>query len=227
MGLDASEPRAGALLEACLDAFLGPRDGDIIDDEVCVVGNLTRAAIRMGRRDDPRVARGLAWLVAAQRDDGGWHCWPEQAQGGTLDSWEALGAFAALPPAERPRETVARGVAFLLRERLGMDDPYEPWRRIHFPRHYYYDALLGLDLATELGNPHDARLAPALAWLLGKRGADGRWRLDAQHPDLAEGADYAPKGLAAITPLVVEPVGEPSKWATLQAMRVLQRAQGA
>lgn len=222
LGVTADEPRAGALLDACLAEFLGegpePRDA-----EVCVVGNTARAAILMGRGEDPRVARALAWLVATQMPDGGWHCWQEQGRG-TIDAWEALGAFAALPAARRPAESVARGVEFFLANRLGVDDPYAPWRRIHFPTHYYYDVLLGLDLVTQLGGARDARLAPALTWLEGRRGDDGRWRLDAAHPDIGEGADYD-VDVSTMRPLEVEPPGAPSRWATLRALRVLRRAR--
>lgn len=222
MGVDAQEPRAAALLEACLAFFLG--DGDTPRDaEVCVVGNICRAAIRMGRGEDARVRRGLAWLERTQYPQGGWHCWPDESDVPSLDAWEALGAFAALPPAQRPQASVARGVEFFLQERLGAADPYEAWHRIHFPNHYYYDLLVGLDLVTQLGDPRDARLAPALAWLRGKRGADGRWRLDTDHPDLAEGAGYTVRDLGSVRPLQVEPPGAPSRWATLRAMRILAR----
>lgn len=226
MGVPASIPQAGELLDACLDAFvLDPEEY-----EVCVTGNLARSAARMGRGDDPRARAAVRWLVETQLPDGGWHCWPKEEPHGTLDAWEALGAFSAIPPAARPpdvRAAVARGVEFFVSRGLGVDDPYEPWRRLHFPNHYYYDVLVGLDLATSVGDPHDARLAPALAWLEGKCGKDGTWRADADHPDLGDGAGYELRAGEPVTPLRVEPLGEPSKWLTLAALRTLRRARGA
>jgi hypothetical protein len=138
-----------------------------------------------------------------------------------------LGAFDALPrSAWSPsiRASAERGVEFFLSQGLGLADPYEPWRRLHFPRHYYYDVFVGLDLATALGNPRDPRLAPALAWLEAKRRPDGRWSADAAHPDLAEGADYTLRTGEPVTPLVVEEPLQPSKWVTLAALCVLRRS---
>lgn len=226
MGVPASEPAAGALLARCLDAFYGRERVARGEQEVCLTGNLARSALLMGRGDDSRVEEALAWLVETQLPDGGWHCWPEEDPHGTLDAWEALGAFAAVPPARRSaamREAIARGVEHFLAKGLGVGDPYEPWRRLHFPRHYYYDVLAGLEIATALGDPREARLAPALAWLAGKRGADGRFALDALHPDLGEGADYELRAGEPVTPLRVEAPGAPSKWVTLAALRVLRR----
>ncbi len=231
MGAPGAEPRIQAALEACLDVF-GNSDGGFGHrkaSHLCVTGNLARAAIVFGRGEDPRVARAIDWLVAAQRPDGGWNCFPEDESGGTPDSWEPLGAFAALPPLRRPREAVARGVDFFLDRRLGLDDPYAPWRRIHFPHHYYYDFLIGLDLVTALGTAGDDRLVPALDLLRSKRRPDGRWALDATHPDIDPEGDppYKPvikEFLANVRRIEVEPPGSPSRWATLSGMIVLARA---
>lgn len=226
MGAPADDPRLARALDLIF-AFYPKPDGGMgrRGSHLCTTGNLCRAAILLGRGDDPRVARGIEWLVAQQMPDGGWHCWPEGDANGTIDAWEAMAAFAALPESARPRESVRRGLDFLFSHHLGIGGGYAPHERIHFPRHYYYDALVGLDIATAI-SPTDARLAPAIRWLERKRGADGLWRLDKHHPDFDD-PDYTPYGPGIdlpIVPLVVEETGSPSKWATLYALRVLRRA---
>ena len=232
MDAPGSDGRIIKILEACLDAFAKPDGGfGRSDSHLCTTGNMVRAATLFGRSDDPRVERGVGWLLAAQRADGGWNCFPEDEPGSTVDSWEPLAALGTTRSSQRSPEierAIKRGVTFFLEQRLGVDAGYEPWRRIHFPRHYYYDFLLGLELITSLGDPQDARLKPALDLLLSKRSADGKWALDITHPDVDPEGDppYKPiyaEMMRTTVRLEVEPPGVPSRWATLAAMRVLQR----
>lgn len=226
MGAPGDDPRIARALDACLREFQKPEGGfGRRASHLCTTGNIVRAATLLGRGDDPRVRRGLEWLVSQQLDDGGWTCWPDEGREGLLDAWEALGAFAAMPPGERPRKAVERGVAFMLSKKLGAEEGYAPWRRAHFPRHYYYDLLVGLDLATTLGDPRDERLGPALAWLRSRRLPDGRFAHEDHHPDHDDPdySPYAPGMDLPIEPLVIEPEGAPSKWVTQASLRVLRR----
>jgi hypothetical protein len=228
-----NDPRIQAVLEGILKASQKHEGGfGKLESHICVTGNVVRAAIHFGRGDDPRVRRGMEWLLAQQRHDGGWNCFPEDEPNSTVDSWEPLAALGTIPTPQRSpevRRSIERGVKFFLDQRLGVEAGYEPWRRIHFPRHYYYDFLLGLELVTSLGDPHDPRLKPALDLLLSKSTADDRWALDITHPDVDPEGDppYKPiwaKFLATVVRLEVEPPGTSSRWASLAAMRVLQKS---
>jgi hypothetical protein len=199
--------------------------------ELCITGNLARTFNRGGLGEDPRVRAAYEWLVEHQMDDGGWHCFYEKAFGrGTLDAWEGLYAFAFLPRAKqtpRIRRSIEAGAAFFLERELLHQGKrrYVPWYRTHYPVHYYYDFLVGLDMLTRLGYGDDRRLRPALELLKKKRRPDGTWFLDKVHPDLGVGAGYRfrrpPKRFA------LETEGRPSKWITLTALQVLKRVEDA
>jgi hypothetical protein len=64
---------------------------------------------------------------------------------------------------------------------------YKPWFRFHYPIHYYYDLLVGLDFMTALGYTNDPRLEYAVKLLKTKRRRDGKWNMDAIHPDVEGG----------------------------------------
>jgi len=202
---------------------------------LCYTGNMARALIHFGYGDDPRVRKALDWLVATAHPKGGWSCWSfgdGPAQGRNLDSWEGLSALAALPRAQRSaamQRAVEAGAEYYLdRELHHQGGRYPPWYRFHFPVHYYYDLLVGLDLLTSLGYASDRRLRFALDHLAKRRRPDGRWNLDAVHPDVAGGTARwlreHPKDRP--TPLVVEPPGRPSKAITLTALKVGARVEG-
>lgn len=193
---------------------------------LCVVGNTARALVLFGYADHPRVRSAFEWLVKNQDKNGGWSCF---GSGRNLDSWEGMGAFAVYPRqkwTEGMKRAVELGAEFYLdREMHKQGARYEPWYRFHFPIHYYYDLLVGLDFMTALGYGDDPRLRYAVSLLEQKRRPDGRWNLDAVHPDL-EGKIaewYAKNPKRKPTPFALERPGEPSKIVTLRAMVVLKR----
>ena len=228
LGVTAEDPRIARATDLILTYWGRNEDGVFGQpgSELCITGNTVRMMLRFGRGSDPQVLRGIEWLVETQKPDGGWHCFPSET--GTLDCWEALAAFAALPPSERTeriQQSIQRGAEFylergLLRERDGAT--YVPWHRLHYPVHYYYDLLVGLDTLTALGYGRDARLRPALEELRTRQNPDGTWNIDAVHPDLMADDPYHPA--APLFPFLFEYPGVPSRWVTFLALRVLQRA---
>ncbi len=198
-------------------------------EEACIVGNTACMLTRFGYSDDYRVHKLYDRLLEDQREDGGWNCFrPDR---GTLDNWEPLAAYAALPKQKRTRKierSIARGAEFYLERKLFQEGrgKYAPWFRFHYPHHYYYDILIGLDLLTKLGYADDKRMGPALKILRDKRQTDGTWWLDKVHPDLGPGVVESPFGIdESVKPFALEEAGGPSKWITLLALRVLKRVE--
>jgi hypothetical protein len=201
----------------------------------CYTGNMARALIQFGYGNDPRVRKALEWLVETAHPKGGWTCFSFAAgpsRSRNLDSWEGLSAFAAYPRAKwspAMKECVERAAEFFLERELHRQGArHAPWFRFHWPVHYYYDLLVGLDTLTALGYGSDPRLRYALDYLAKRRRADGRWNLDRNHPD--GGPTYEKWFRAHPTerpiPLAFERVGQPSKMITLRALTVLERVGG-
>lgn len=229
LGMTVADRRVGAATNLLRKHWAG-KDGVLggKGSEVCITGNSARLFHQLGLADLPETSDSLEWLVGEQKPDGGWHCFPSET--GTLDAWEALAAFAQVPKAKRSAavdRAVARGAEFFL-ERGLLTDPdgarYEPWHRLHYPRHYYYDLLVGLELLTSLGYGDDPRLKAPLDELQSKRTPEGTWRLDALHPDVPPDDPYGSSRVHPYYPFGLEAVDRPSRWITLEALRVLRRA---
>jgi len=227
-GLDASDPRIKRIADLLFEFKLRLSSPfNFFYEEACVVGNTARMMTRFGYADDFRVRKLYDWMLEDQRNDGGWNC--SHGTPGTLDVWEPLAAFATLPRSKRSPKieaAISKGAEFYLQRRLFREGPrYAPWFRLHYPNHYYYDILVGLDILTQLGFAADRRLEPALKILKELRQPDGTWWTDHLHPDVSgPGAAQYRKG---VTPLRIEEPGKPSKWITLKALRVLKRVEDA
>ncbi|MFZ1022636.1 MAG: prenyltransferase/squalene oxidase repeat-containing protein [Thermoplasmata archaeon] len=196
------------------------------DSELCFTGNAVRLLVRLGFEEEPLVRRSIDWLVKTQLADGGWHCDPNATQG-TLDCWEALAAFATLPSqlrTEAVHRSIERGAEFYLERGLRHEGntTYAPWLRWHYPIHYYYDLLVGLDVLTALGYAADPRMRPALQLLEERRNSNGTWNLDAHHPDIPPEEAYKPR--TPVYPFILELAGQPSRWITTTAGITLKRA---
>jgi hypothetical protein len=189
----------------------------------CLTGNVCAAMLRSGYRRDARVKKALDWLVKVQNRDGGWLCpyWKAHVKdthgcfSGTICPLEA---FSEIEESERTPEmnhAIEKGAEFLLMHRLYKADHHgyklinRQWLKFSFPWFYGYHVLRGLEVITKLGYIEDERVKDALELLLQKRRNDGTWLLEA-----------APIGRMQAN---IEAVGKPSKWITLNALRVLKR----
>ena len=235
LGVDRSNPVIRDACERWMNGFvtkIGALGGNSAGmPHYCVAANLARSLIRFGFEDDPRVRRTLDWLVGAADPKGGWNCFG--VGGRNLDSWEAMSVFAVYPRTKWTSEmtgVVERAAEYYLQRELHRQgERYAPWYRFHFPVHYYYDILVGLDFMTRLGYGADPRLDFALDLLRSKRRSDGRWNLDAVHPDV-EGPVarfFSEHPGQRPTPWGIETAGRPSAMITLTALHVLSAAERA
>ncbi len=160
-------------------------------------------------------------LLGEQMADGGWNC--RQDDGSTRGSFDTtIHVLEGLLAYERtvggsPEVAAAgrRGEAYLLERRLlrrrSTGEVIEPRFKFLFsptPR-YLYDILRGLDYLRAAGVEPDDRMTEAIELLESKRDADGRWPVEYRY----EGEYHFEMDDAE---------GQPSRWNTLRALRVLR-----
>ena len=102
---------------------------------------------------------------------------------------------------------------FVLLHRLYLSDRTgkiinKDFLKLSYPRRWRYDILSALDYFQYAKAPWDIRMRPAVDMLLQKRNKTGTWNVQAKHPGQ--------------THFDMEKAGQPSRWNTLRAMRVLK-----
>jgi hypothetical protein len=195
--------------------------------EPCINGQVAAVGAYFGQD-----VRGiLERLLAEQLPDGGWNC--EAENGSTRSSFHTtICVLEALLEHElrggaspEVGEARLRGQEYLLERRLfrrrstgapidydrktGLDAGGQPaFTRLAFPTWWHYDVLRGLEYLRRAGVAPDQRVAEAIGRVAAKRGADGRWPLEARY--------------AGEMPVELDDgEGRPSRWNPLRALRVL------
>jgi hypothetical protein len=110
-------------------------------------------------------------------------------------------------------KTRQSSIEFILAHKLFISDRTgeiinKDFLKLSFPGRWRYDILRALDYFQYARQPWDERMEPAVGILLKKRNKDSTWNLQANHPGQFH--------------FHMEKVGEPSRWNTLRALRVLK-----
>jgi len=190
-------------------------DGEV---EPCINGT----AVMVGSYFGEDVSRIVERLLGEQMADGGWNC--EQERGSTRGSFDTTirvleglleyeRATAGSAPVTKARE---RGERYLLERRLlrrlSTGEVIDPtYTQFSFPPGWHYDVLRGLDYLRAASTKPDDRVSEAIGIVEAKRDASGRWPLEKPHEGELHFA-------------MDEGVGKPSRWNTLNALRVLRWA---
>lgn len=187
----------------------------------CFWGNALRYAAHAGRLADERVEQIVHYAV---HDVQSGHCrceynWHFACAWGVA---RTLWGLAAIPAAQRTpavNQAIETGLAFLLdaHELATAEYPtaskgkvHPLWFRLNFPLFYQTDILFTLRVLAELEALHRPGAQPALDWLAGRRGRNGRWRGSSPFRQRT----WAELGHKA----------ETDRWVTLQAATILQKA---
>jgi hypothetical protein len=192
--------------------------------EPCINGTVVANGSYFGEDMSPVVDR----LLGDRLDDGGWNCDTERRSirssfGTTINVLEGLleyeGATGGTADSRAARRS---GEEYLLKRalfrRLSTGEPAdERFLLFAHPNRWRYDVLRGLDYfrsaAALTGAAPDPRLSEAIDHVRSRRLEDGTWPLD-----------WSPPGRVWFD--VDDGVGEPSRWVTLRAMRVLRWSEG-
>lgn len=187
--------------------------------ETCVTGMIL-SLLAYFQYEDERIHKLAEHLLAQQMPDGGWNC--QSYNGATHSSFhttisvlEGLQEYEKVQPQniEKIQQAQQRGRELLLLHRLFRSHRTGEVARpeftyFSFPPRWHYDILQALDYFQECGAEKDGRLADAIEIVLKRRTQEGKWLLQNRHPGR--------------TFFEIEQVGEPSRWNTLRALRVLK-----
>jgi len=244
LGADAKDERVRKACEFILEnsqdpesggfsAWVSARTGGGLHSGVipCLTGNMTWSLIRLGYLEDPRVERAINWITTYQRfDDGVEHPpkgWPYDRAKSCFGKHschmgvvKSLKALAEIPVDKRSKDvtnTVEKGVEYLLIHHIykrshDLSRVSKPgWFRFGFPLMYQTDVLESLGILTKLGY-RDRRMQEAVDMVTSKQDEMGRWMLESTFNGRFQ--------------TNIEQKGIPSKWITLNALKVLKRFYG-
>lgn len=237
LGADGADERIRRSCEYVLDHNQASTGGLSINSTPsgvvhCLNGNLLYAFLALGLpAEDERLQRALDWQAGAILDDGVTYyksgttgpefgCVANRALPCAWGAVKALKALSIVPPearAPRVARAIDAGVDFLLSYDLAKADypHYERvssgWFKFAYPLSYTSDILEALEVLAHLGKAHDPRLSNAIEFVLSKQDSEGRWKLE--------------RTLNGKMWIDIERKGQPSKWITLRALRVLKAVE--
>lgn len=219
-GLDAKEPAVQSAMNRLEAGFRWHADfgakpffeGEV---EPCINGGTLALGAYFGHPKENLALR----LLSEQLEDGGWNCdAPKSTRSsfhsticvleGLLEYERAVGSAPKITEARR------RGEEYLLKRslfrRLATGNAANlEFLLLAFPPRYHYDVLRALEYFRIANVQPEARMQEAVAIIRSKQQSDGRWLLEASYDE-------------ALAFPFDETIGEPSRWNTLRALRVLR-----
>jgi hypothetical protein len=246
LGADITDPRVSKGCEYVLNHSIAGHGGITYNGIPsgfihCLSGNMLAALIDLGCMDDKRVQSALEWQARMITGDGvadnkrvntqeryyaytpgpNFACGPN---GGLPCGWGAIKAMLALSKVpltyrtERINKAIEKGVSFLLSYDVATggypfgfgNKPSSSWLKFGYPIGYVADVLQNLEVLVALGQGKSPEITKALEFVINKQDSNGRWKME-----------YSLNGKMWAD---IEKKGQPSKWITMRALRVLKTA---
>lgn len=173
----------------------------------CTTGEHLPFLVYFGLADDPRVRAAFAFLLEDMATADALDCGRYQHQDCLWGAIAALNGLAVLPAELRSAQSeqvVQRLAGALLDAPYDFDGEHKRWLTFGVPR--AWDLLSALKALAAHGYARDPRFAPLLDLVLARQDDTGRWLC----------------GSASRT-WPVEKRNQPSKWVTLDVLRVLKQ----
>ena len=174
----------------------------------CTTGEHLPFLIYFGLGDDPRVQAAFAFLIEDMSTGETLDCGRYQHRDCLWGAIAALNGLAALPTGLRSAQServVERLADTLLDTKYDLEGEHKRWFTFGVPR--AWDLLSALKALAAHGYAYDARFVPLLRLLLNRQDHQGRWSCGS---------------VSRTWP--IEKRNRPSKWVTLDALRVLKQA---
>jgi len=174
----------------------------------CTTGEHLPFLVYFGLGDDPRVRAAFAFLIEDMSTDDALDCGRYQHRDCLWGAIAALNGLAVLPTdmqTAQSKRVVKRLADALLDAQYDFEGEHKRWLTFGVPRGW--DLLSALKALTAHGYAHDSRFAPLFERILKRQDRQGRWLCGS---------------ISRTWP--IEKRNQPSKWITLDALRVLKQA---
>jgi len=224
LGLSPNNPQAKRACKIFLDKGMYTDGGinffsySLKYSETCVT-SMILALLAYFRYPDEYLHSIALYLIDQQMPDGGWNC--ESYKGATHSSFhttisalEGLFEYQCTYPEKKKQisKVRERGHEFLLTHRLYKShrtgDVFDvKMTNMPFPPRWKYDFIRALDYFRACDAPRDERMSDAIELLQKKQKKDGLWQMNS--------------GMSGLKYFDLEAAGQPGRWNTLRALRVL------
>jgi hypothetical protein len=173
----------------------------------CTTGEHLPSLVYFGLGDDPRVRAAFTFVIEDMSADDALDCGRYQHRDCLWGAIAALNGLAVLPTDMRSAQSehvVKRLANALLDARYDFEGEHKRWLSFGVPR--AWDLLSALKALAVHGYAHDSRFAPLLKLILERQDDHGRWLCGSVSRTWS-----------------IEKRNRPSKWVTLDVLRVLKQ----